>query len=78
MEIKILGEKCLKCDKLAKRTREALDQMGLDCEIQRVSDPNEIATDSAAQIAPVLLVDGEVKVSGEVGVPTVEELKELL
>ena len=35
MKIKVLGSGCAKCKKLYETTREAIDSLGLDCEIEK-------------------------------------------
>lgn len=75
MKIQILGTGCAKCENLAAVAKEAADALGLDYELVKVTDINEIMS-FGVMITPALAVDGEVKVAGKV--PDLEEVKELL
>jgi small redox-active disulfide protein 2 len=75
MDIAILGTGCPKCHKLEEETRRAAQEMGLVCEIRKVSAVAEIMK-YGVMITPALVVDGEVKVVGKV--PSLEEIKILL
>ena len=75
MEIAILGTGCPKCQKLEEETRLATEEMGLDCEIRKVSTVAEIMK-YGVMITPALVVDGVVKVVGKV--PSREEIKALI
>jgi small redox-active disulfide protein 2 len=75
MDIAILGTGCPKCNKLEKETRRAADELGLDCEIRKVSAVAEIMK-YGVMMTPALVVDGEVKVVGKV--PSVAEIKILI
>jgi len=73
--IQILGTGCAKCNRLADATREAADALGLDYQIEKVTDMMRFA-DFGVMITPAMAVDGTVKVAGRV--PPIEELKQLL
>lgn len=75
MKIQILGPGCMKCQKLAENARQAAVELGLDCEIVKVTAINEIMK-FGVMMTPALVVDGVVKVSGKV--PAVSQLKEML
>jgi len=75
MEIRILGTGCAKCHKLEEETRKAAEELGLDCDIEKVSDLNRIMS-YGVMITPALVVDGAVKVAGRV--PSREDIKKLL
>jgi small redox-active disulfide protein 2 len=75
MEIRILGTGCPKCHKLEEETRQVAAEMGLDCNIEKVTELKDIMS-YGVMITPALVVDGEVKVVGKV--PTREDIKELL
>lgn len=75
MEIRILGTGCPKCHKLEEETRQAAAEMGLDCNIEKVSELNDIMS-YGVMMTPALVVDGEVKVVGKV--PAREDIKKLL
>lgn len=71
-KLQILGTGCPKCLKLAEATKEAASQLGLECEIEKVTDITRIVS-YGVMMTPALAVDGQVKVSGRV--PTVDEIK---
>lgn len=75
MIVKILGPGCRNCHSLEERTREALAQLGLQAQIEAVTDYAEIAGYGVMK-TPGLVVDEEVVVSGKV--PSVEDLTKLL
>ncbi len=63
MEIKILGTGCAKCDKLEEVVREAVGELGVDAEIIKITDLNEIL-EYDIMMTPGLVVDGEIICSG--------------
>ncbi|AWI10539.1 small redox-active disulfide protein 2 [Ereboglobus sp. PH5-5] len=74
-KIQILGMGCAKCNKLAEVAETAAKNLGLQYEMTKVKDLNEIAA-LGVMFTPALVVDGVVKVSGKV--PSDEEMKQLL
>lgn len=74
-KLQILGTGCAKCNNLAEVTKKAADELGLDYEIEKVTDMMRFA-DFGVMITPALVVDGVVKLSGKV--PSLEQAKELL
>jgi small redox-active disulfide protein 2 len=74
-KLQILGTGCPKCVKLAELTREAANQLGLECELEKITDINRIVA-FGVMLSPALAVDGQVKVAGRL--PTVDELKTLI
>lgn len=75
MKIQILGTGCPKCRKLTETAEAAAKELGLDYEIEKVTDINEMMK-FGVMMTPGLAVDGNVKAAGEV--PTVEEVKKML
>jgi small redox-active disulfide protein 2 len=73
--VQILGTGCPKCRKLAENAQAAVRELGLDCEVEKVTRIAEIAA-FGVMITPALAIDGQVKLVGKV--PSVAELKELL
>jgi small redox-active disulfide protein 2 len=73
--IEILGTGCPKCKKLTEQTMIAADELGLECNIEKVEDIQKIMA-YGVMMTPALVVDGKVKLTGKV--PSVEELKELI
>ena len=75
MNIKILGTGCANCTNLEKVTRAALGELGLDAELEKVTDPGEIVS-WGVMSTPALVIDDEVVLAGKV--PAIAEIKRLL
>jgi len=75
MKLEILGTGCPKCIKLEELTRQATSELGIEAEITKVKDINQIMN-YGVMMTPALVVDGVVKVVGKV--PPLEEIKKLL
>lgn len=75
MKIQILGTGCPKCKKLAEAADAAAKELGLDYELEKVTDINRIMA-FGVMMTPAMAVDGVVKIVGKV--PSVEEIKKLL
>ena len=75
VKIEILGTGCPKCKKLAESAEAAAKALGIEYEIQKVTDINEIMK-LGVMMTPALAVDGEVKFVGKV--PSPDEIKGLL
>ena len=75
MKIQILGTGCPKCKKLTENVEKAALELGMEFEIEKVTDINEIMA-FGVMMTPALAIDGEVKLVGKVS--SVEELKTLL
>lgn len=73
--IQILGTGCPKCQKLAQAAEDAAREMGLEFEIEKVTDIEDIM-EFGVMMTPALVVDGQVKVVGRV--PANQDLKKLL
>ncbi|MCI8418326.1 MAG: thioredoxin family protein [Lachnospiraceae bacterium] len=63
--IKILGSGCAKCNQLESATRAALEQLGMDLEIDHITDFTQIAA-YGVMSTPALVVDGKVIAYGKV------------
>mgnify|MGYP000992925931 CR=1 FL=1 len=74
-KIQILGTGCPKCKKLAENAESAAKALGLEFDIEKVTDIGEIMT-FGVMVTPALAVDGQVKVVGKV--PSPEEIQRLL
>ncbi|MCU0282550.1 MAG: thioredoxin family protein [Candidatus Nanopelagicales bacterium] len=75
MLIKILGPGCKNCANLERATRQAVDDLGLEATIEKVTDYGQIASYGVMR-TPGLVVDEQVLVSGRV--PSVDEIAGLL
>ncbi len=73
--IEVLGPGCSNCKVLYERARQAVQELGLECEVEKITDLNVIVG-YRVRSTPALVVDGQVKLAGKV--PSVEQLKELL
>jgi small redox-active disulfide protein 2 len=74
-KLQILGTGCPKCNALAEATKIAAGELGLEFEIEKVTDLKTIMS-FGVMTTPALVVDGAVKVAGKV--PGHAELKKLL
>lgn len=75
MKIQILGTGCPKCKQLAANAETAAKELGIDFELEKVTDINQIMG-FGVMMTPALAVDGEVKVVGKVA--STEEIKAML
>ncbi len=74
-KLQILGTGCPKCKKLAEATEEAAKGLGIEYELEKVTDITAIMSFNV-MMTPALAVDGKVKVSGKI--PSVAELRTIL
>ena len=65
MDIKILGTGCKKCKMLEDNTRKAIEELGIEANIEKVTEINKIM-EYDIMLTPGLVIDGEVKSSGKV------------
>lgn len=75
MKIQILGPGCAKCTKLAETAVTAAKELGVEYEIEKISDLNQIMG-FGVMMTPGLVVNGEVKSVGKV--PSFAEVKNML
>ena len=75
MKIEILGTGCPKCKKLAELAEQAVKESGIEAEIIKITEINEIMN-YGVMITPALVIDGEVKSAGKI--PSLEEIKNWL
>jgi small redox-active disulfide protein 2 len=71
-KLQILGTGCPKCKKLAELTEAAAKDLGIEYEIEKVTDINKIM-EFGVMMTPALAVDGQVKVVGKV--PNMDQIK---
>ena len=69
MNIKVIGSGCDKCDKVYALVQEAVEELALEAEIEKVEDLIEIVK-LGVMSAPSIMIDGKVVISGQV--PTKE------
>jgi small redox-active disulfide protein 2 len=65
MKVQILGSGCAKCKLLEQHAREAVAELGIDAEIVKVSDTDDIM-EMGVMMTPALAIDGVVKSVGKV------------
>lgn len=73
--IEILGSGCAKCQQLYANTETAAQELGLECEITKVTDLRTIMQRGVLS-TPGLVVDGQVKSTGKL--LTAAQIKPLL
>ncbi len=66
--LQVLGTGCPKCKKLAENAEAAATAAGIEYELEKVTDINEIMK-MGVMMTPALAVDGEIKVAGKVPGP---------
>jgi len=75
MKIEVLGTGCMKCKRMYDNVNEAVKNSGIQAEIVKVDDLNEIISRDVL-MTPALFVDGKEHIAGRV--PTVNEIIEIL
>jgi len=65
MKVQILGPGCINCRKLEENAKMAISELGIDAEIEKITDINKII-DMGVMMTPALAIDGVVKSSGRV------------
>lgn len=75
MKIEVLGTGCAKCRTTEKVVKKAVEELGIQAEVVKVEDLQEII-DRGVMMTPAVIIDGEVKIVGHT--PTVEEIKKLI
>ena len=72
MKIEILGAGCFKCKKVYENVKKALEETGVDADVEKIEDMNKIIN-YGVMITPALVIDGKIKASGRI--PNHEEIK---
>ncbi len=67
-KIQVLGTGCPKCKKLAETAEKAANESGVEYELTKVTDINEIMQ-FGVMMTPALVIDGEVKTVGKIPTP---------
>ncbi|MCC6136356.1 MAG: thioredoxin family protein [Candidatus Contendobacter sp.] len=75
MKFQVLGSGCAKCKTLGQHTEAAAQALGLEYELEKVTNMNAII-DAGVMRTPALAVNGEIKSAGNV--LSVDEIKTLL
>ncbi|MEJ2187784.1 MAG: thioredoxin family protein [Gemmatimonadota bacterium] len=74
-KIQVLGTGCPKCQKLEENARAAIQELGLDVAVEKVTDIAQIAR-MGVMMTPALAVDGHVRSTGHL--LSVSQVKTLL
>jgi small redox-active disulfide protein 2 len=64
MDIKILGGCCKKCDSMLDFTKEAVKELNITANIEKIDDPVEVAKYGVMRI-PGIVIDGKVMAYGK-------------
>ena len=75
MRIEILGPGCARCRATEEVVRKALAEVGVEAQIEHITDPVEFAR-RGVMLTPGVVIDGQVKSSGRV--PRLEDVKSWL
>ena len=75
MDIKVLGPGCYRCRELEKVTKQAIEELGLEVQIEKVDQMDKILSYGISR-TPGLVIDGKVVLSGKI--PSIDEVKKLL
>lgn len=73
--IQVLGTGCRKCVTLKENAEQALKNLGVEAQVDKIEDINEIVK-YGVMSTPALVVDGEVKIAGKVA--STEDIMTLL
>ena len=73
--IQILGTGCPKCKKTYERVEQAVRELGICAEIEKIEDLKAIMN-FGIMVTPAVAIDGDVKVSGKI--PSVDEIKKYI
>ncbi len=75
VKIEVLGTGCAKCKRMLRNVEKAVETAGIDAEIVKVEDLDEIIS-RGVMMTPALFIDGEAKAVGRI--PGIDEIRELL
>ena len=75
MQLLVLGPGCARCKTLAQLTEQAVKELGITAEINKVTDLKQIMA-LGVMMTPALAVNGTLKMAGRV--PSLDEIKKLL
>ena len=72
MKIEVLGMGCARCNKLEQQVHEALKELSIEAEVEKVSDLDKISS-YGVLMTPGLVINGKVFCSGKI--PAMADLK---
>jgi small redox-active disulfide protein 2 len=74
MQILVIGPGCSKCKTLAQFTEQAVKELGVAAEINKVTDLKQIMA-LGVMMTPAMAVNGTIKVTGKVpGIPDIKAI----
>ena len=71
LNIKVLGSGCANCNRLEKMVRNAVDQLGIEAQVEKITDPTKYL-DYNVMSTPGLVINGKTFSSGRV--PSLAEI----
>jgi small redox-active disulfide protein 2 len=75
MEIKVLGPGCPNCSMIEELAKKAVEELGIEARVDKVTDIREIMKFTMS--TPALVINGKLKHSGK-PLPTLDKVKELI
>ncbi len=75
MNIKILGTGCPNCQKLEANTKQTLEELGIEAQLEKITDIQDIMSYGVMGL-PALVIDEKVVSSGRI--LDVEEIKSII
>jgi small redox-active disulfide protein 2 len=74
-DLKVYGTGCAKCNRLEANAKAAADALGLDFELEKITDRDKI-TAAGFLVTPARMLDDEVEIAGKA--PSADQLKAVL
>jgi small redox-active disulfide protein 2 len=75
IKIQVLGSGCQTCKRLYELTKQAVQELGIEAEVEYITDISKIV-EMGVMSSPVLAIDGKPVTTGFV--PDVEKIKSLI
>jgi small redox-active disulfide protein 2 len=75
MEIKVLGPGCPNCHTVEETVRRAVNELGIDAKVEKVTDMIEIMKYTMS--TPGIVINGKLRFSGK-PLPSLDKVKDLL
>jgi len=76
MKVQVIGRVCPDVDKVLEMTKSTLEELGLKCDVERITETDDIIHKFGMVHIPALAIDGKVIFAGHV--PTDEKLRKTL
>jgi len=75
MEIKVLGPGCKNCKTLEKVVLDAVAELNVDANVEKIEDPGKIV-EAGVMMTPGLIINGKIKLTGKV--PKMDAVKKMI